>query len=162
MRTPRISDTVELLYLALMHRWETTAPPDRHEAFLDGEPARNTQITRLAYVLDKIAVPREDDVYSTLARYTRRNDGNSYISKDKSWMEQPHPLRGGWFFEGCTSLVQKQEIIQRLTKLGLSPAFVACVDDFVAGKSIKAYFPTEAEEAEIIARIKAKEAADEA
>jgi hypothetical protein len=36
------------------------------------------------------------------------------------------------------------------------------VDDFVAGKSIKDYFPTEAEEAVIIARIKAKEAADEA
>ncbi len=37
-----IKNTVEYLYLGLMLRWEDAAPPDRHEAFLDGEPARNT------------------------------------------------------------------------------------------------------------------------
>ena len=39
----------------------------------------------------------------------------------------------------------------------LSPAFVSSVEDFVAGKSIKDYFPTEEEEKEILAHIREKE-----
>jgi hypothetical protein len=158
----RLCDPVEILYVALMYRWEKNAPPDRHAGFLDGEPARNTQIARLVDVLNKIAAGNDERTFSTLAQHSRRNDGRSYISKDKSWMEQPCPLSAGWFFEGCTSLIQKQEIIRQFTKLGLSPAFAACVDDFVAGRTIVDYFPTEAEDREILAKIQASEAADEA
>jgi hypothetical protein len=76
-------------------------------------------------------------------------------------MNQPFELTGGWFFEGCTSLPQKQDIVQALTKVGLSPAFVSSVEDFVAGKSIKDYFPTEEEEKEILANIREKELLEE-
>jgi hypothetical protein len=78
-----LKDPVEILYLSLMHRWWKTAPPDSHERHLDGEIARNTQITRFAYLLQKVAAGKnEDHIYQTLARYTRRNDGESYISQD--------------------------------------------------------------------------------
>ena len=158
----RVTEPVEILYLSLMHRWQRTAPPDRHEGLLDGEPARNTQTARLIYVLQKIAAGNAERVYSTLARYSRRNDGQSYVSKDPSWMEQPFPLGDGWFFEGCTSLVQKHSVVHQLSKLGLSGAFGQAVEDFVAHKPIEQYFPTEAEEEQILAKIHARERADEA
>lgn len=158
----RVADPVEILYLSLMHRWDRTAPPDRHEGLLDGEPARNTQTARLVYVLQKIAAGNVERVYSTLARYTRRNDGESYISKNPSWMEQPFPLGDGWFFEGCTSLVQKHSVVHNFSKLGLSGAFGQAVEDFVAHKPIEQYFPTEAEEERILAKIHASARAHEA
>ena len=153
----RVNDPVEVLYLSLMSRWQKTAPLDRHAGFLDGEPAQNTQITRLIYVLQKIAAGNVERVYSMLARYSRRSDGESYISKNSSWMERPSPLGDGWFFEGCTSLVQKQDIVGNLSKLGLSGAFVQAVDDFIANKPIEQYFPTEAEEQLMLAKIQAQE-----
>lgn len=146
-----IKNTVEYLYLALMLRWEKSAPPDRHEGLLDSEPARNTQITRMAYILRKVAAGQEERTYQVLSRHSRRNDGSSYVSKESSWMTQPYPLSAGWFFEGCTSLVQKQDILQHLTKIGLSPHLVNCIDQFVAGKSIENCIPTD-EEAEKILR----------
>ena len=155
-------NTVEILYLSLMHRWERTAPPDQHKGLLDGEPARNTQAARLVYVLQKIAAGNVERTYSTLARYTRRNDGESYISKNPSWMEQPLPLGDGWFFEACTSLVQKHAIVHNFSKLGLSGALGQAVEDFVAHKSIEQYFPTEAEEEQILAKIHAQEQSREA
>lgn len=132
-----IKNTVEYLYLTLMARWENSAPPDRHQGYLDGEPERNTQITRLAYIIRKIAAGQSDKVYSALSVGSRRQDGNSYISKNRDWMEQPYPLSDGWYFEGCTSLIQKQEIIQSLSRVGCSGTLIAAIDDFVAGKSIK-------------------------
>jgi hypothetical protein len=157
-----IKDPVELLYLSLMLRWERTAPPDREQGTLDGEPARNTQISRMAYVLQKIAAGTKERAYQTLARYTRRNDGESYISKDSSWMKEPYLLGEGWFFEGCTSLVQKQSSLQHLTKLGLSGVFVACADDFVAGNSVEKYLPIDEEQEEILRKIREKEQVNDA
>ncbi len=89
-----------------------------------------------------------------LADFTRRNDSESYISKDPSWMREPQRLSVQWFFEGCTSLVQKQSFLEHLTKLGLSSTFVACADAFVAGEAVRKYFPTEAEENAILKRIR--------
>ena len=147
-----IKNTVEYLYLALMLRWEKSAPRDGHKSILDDEPARNTQITRMAYILKKIAAGQEDRTYQLLSQHSRRKDGNSYISKNSSWMENPYPLTDGWFFEGGTSLIQKQEILQHLTKLNLSPTLVDCIDQFVAGKSIDERMPSEIEAEEILRR----------
>jgi hypothetical protein len=158
----QIKDAVEILYLHLMYRWEASSPSDGKQGLLDGMPERNTQMSRLAYVLGKIAAGRhEERIYNALARNTRREDGKSYVSKDPSWMIEPFKLTSGWFFEGCTNLKQKQDIIHVLTKVGISPALVAAIDDFVAGESIKKYFPTEEEENDILARIKEKEFLDE-
>jgi hypothetical protein len=153
----RLRDPVEILYLALMYRWETSAPPDGHQGHLDGEPERNTQISRMAYLLRKIAAGTKERAYAMLADFTRRNDGESYISRNPSWMKQPYRLSEHWFFEGCTSLVQKQSFLEHLTKLGLSADFVACADAFVAGESVKKFFPTEEEEDEILRKIQERE-----
>ncbi len=147
-----IKNTVEYLYLALMLGWEKSAPPDKHEGLLDGETARNTQITRMAYILRKVAAGQEDRTYQLLSRHSRRNDGKSYISQDASWMKEPYPLSSGWHFEGCTSLIQKQDILQHLTMLDLSPTLVSCIDEFVAGKSIEHLLPSEDEADEILRR----------
>ena len=67
-------------------------------------------------------------------------------------MGQPYPLSNGWHFEGCTNLDQKQAILQHLTELGLSSTLVACIDEFVAGKSIEYRIPSEDEAEEILRR----------
>lgn len=164
MLIPHLRDPVEILYLALMLRWERTAPPDGSQVFpdgshalLDGTPERNTQMSRFAYVLKKVAVGNETRVYAHLARHTRRNDGQSYISTDPSWMQAPRPLSGGWYFEGCTSLPQKQAFLSELTGLGQSPTFAACAADFVAGNSVRGYVPTDAEQDDILRQLDAVE-----
>lgn len=156
-----IKNTVEYLYLALMLRWEDTAPPDRHKSLLDGEPARNTQITRFAYIIRKIAAGQEERVYQKFARHSRRNDGYSYVSQDSSWMEEPYPLSHGWHFEGCTNLGQKQGILQSLTHLGISQTLMTAIDDFVAGKSIRSYLPSDEEAEKILQRSIEAEARDQ-
>jgi hypothetical protein len=145
-----IRNSVEYLYLCLMLKWERNAPPDGHQGFLDDKPARNTQITRMAYILIRIASGQEDHTYQLLSRHSRRNDGESHISKNPSWMTQPYPLSKDWYFEGCTSLNQKQEILRHLTELGLSPTLVDCVDEFVAGRSIEDRIPSGDEAEEIL------------
>jgi len=137
-------DGVYRLYMALMLRWGKSAPPDKHEGLLDGKLARNTQITRMAYILRKIATIEKSEgrcIYQFISKQTVRRDGNSYISKETSWMEDPHPLSDGWFFEGCTSLEQKQGILRHLARWGLPRALVNCIEDFIAGKSIENYMP---------------------
>jgi hypothetical protein len=47
----RIKDPVEVLYLTGMLQWERTAPLDGRHGFLGDQPAQNTQISRMAYVL---------------------------------------------------------------------------------------------------------------
>jgi len=143
-----------------MYRWEKTAPSDGKQGYLDDEPERNTQMSRMVYLLKKIAVGTEAKIYNTLSTFSSRKDGESYISKNRSWMEQPRELSAGWYFEGCTSIVQKQNILQALTKLGLSGTFVNCADDFVAGESIQKYFPTDDECEIILARSKELEEPD--
>lgn len=150
---------VEGLYLALMLRWERNAPPDGQWGWLDDKFACNSQKARMADLLKKIGAGDERRVFPVLARYSTRRDGRSYISRDPSWMEDPTHLLDGWYLEGCTSLKQKQDILQQLTKVGLSPAFVACADDFVAGVSVRSYIPSEEEQREIIRDYEAKHGA---
>jgi hypothetical protein len=145
-----VRDPVECLYLSLMHRWQEAAPPDHHMGLLDGEPAENCQITRLAYVLMKVAVGQVHQTFSTLEQLTVRRDGRSHISRNRDRMESPYSLWDGWFLEGCVSLDQKRVIIRQLRQLGLTPTFVQAVEDFVAGKHIDRYFPTREEQEEII------------
>jgi hypothetical protein len=104
----------------------------------------------MAYVLELVPDGNAEDAFQTLATHTRRNDGHSYISKDASWMSNPYHLMHGWYLEGRTSLEQKKDILQKLTRLGLSQRFVNCADDFVEGRSIKKYLPTEEDAAEIM------------
>ena len=157
MRKSIITHPVEYLYLALMLRWQKNAPADRHEGLLDGKPERNTQISRMAYVLQKVAAGNEDRTYQILATNSGRRDGKSYISKDSSWMIEPYPLSNGWYLEGCMNLGHKQMLLQYLTKLGLSSVFVSCADDFVAYKSIDKYLPTKDEAEEILREIEVEE-----
>ena len=140
-----------------MLRWEENSPPDGRQGLLDGEPERNTQISRMVFILQKVGLGSVEKAFGVLSLDSRRNDGESYISKNKSWMEEPRELLDGWYFEGCTSLIQKQEILQGLREAGLSAAFVACADDFVAGKSVRGYLPSEEEQNEIVARFKQQE-----
>ena len=49
----RLIDPVEILYLVLMSLWEKSAPPNGKQGLLDGEPERNTQISRMVYLLRK-------------------------------------------------------------------------------------------------------------
>ncbi|MFM9913374.1 MAG: hypothetical protein ACKVN9_07570 [Methylophilaceae bacterium] len=150
-----IQNLYEILCLCLMLQWERSAPPDRHKGELDGKPEINSQISRMAYLLKKVAaiqqiVGKEKNLYQVLATHSRRNDGESYISKKSFWMKSPTLLSDGWYFEGGTSLIQKQDILQILTKLGLSATFARCVDDFVAGESVEGYLPNSEEQEEII------------
>ena len=161
----RVVEPVEVLYLSLMQRWATTAPPDRYQGSLDGQPARNTQTERLKYVLEKIAAGSDattQRVYSTLARYTRRQDAESYISRNGSWMQQPEQLSGGWYYEGCTSLEQKLNVVAALVHVGLSRPFVQAVAEFVAHKPFDRFFPQPEDEEEITRRIRAWESRNDA
>ena len=56
---------------------------------------------------------------------------------------EPHHLRNGWYLEGCMSLKDKKAVLQYLPQLGLSPRFVPCAQDFVSGKRVDKYWPTE-------------------
>lgn len=147
-----VLDPVECLYLSLMQRWQTTAPPDHHTGLLDGEPAENSQVARLAYVLKKIAAGQVDETFARLERLTVKRDGSSHISRDKRRMRAPHPLYGDWWLEGCMSLATKLDIIRQLRQLGLSPAFVRSVESFVANEPIDRYFPSLQEQKEIVRR----------
>lgn len=138
-----IKSTVELLYLALMIRWERTASPDGHKGNLDGKEVINSQTARLAYILIKIAAGNEERDYQKLAQHTRRRDGHSRVSKNDASMISPYTLTNGWYLEGCANLSkEKLECIHALTYLGLSARFVDAVEDFVSGKSIISYYPT--------------------
>jgi len=157
----RVVEPVEILYLSLMQRWERSAPLDRHQGLLNGEVTRNTQTERLKYVLEKVALGNPsttERVFATISRYTRRQDGEAYISKSSAWMQQPEQLSGGWYFEGCTSLEQKLNVVSALSHAGLSGPFVEAVAEFVSNRPINRFLPTEEDEAEINKRIQAWEA----
>jgi hypothetical protein len=83
-----------------MLRWERTAPPDNHQSFLDGRSVRNTQISRFAYVISKIAIGEERKVFPILERHALRADGRSYISRDASWMKEPYQVVKDWALRG--------------------------------------------------------------
>ena len=85
--------------------------------------------------------------------HTRRavGDGDSYISKGSSWMKEPVEIGDGWFFEGCTSLPQKRDVLGTLSKIGYSTPFVECCEEFVAGKSVRTFLPTKEEAQRMLA-----------
>jgi hypothetical protein len=148
MQTMGVKSPEEVLYVALMLRWENVGVPDRASCTLDGEPAINSQIERMAYVLGKLGASTDGGRFQTLAVHTRRDDGGSYISRDSSRMGNPKEIGDGWFFEGNTSLPQKREILHALSYAGYSTPFVECCKEFVAGeKSVRRFLPTK-EEAE--------------
>ena len=144
-RTMGVKTSEECLYLALMLRWENVGVPDQASCTLDGKPAINSQIERTAYILRKIGAGVDGGRFQTLAVHTRRQDGRSYISTDSRWMIDPVDIDDGWFFEGCTSLLQKREILGALSKIGYSTPFVECCEEFVAGKSVRRFLPTKEE-----------------
>lgn len=152
---------VELLYLALMLRWEKSAPRDGHQGLLDGRLERNTQKSRLVYVLGKIAAGN-DRFLPALSQRTRRNDGNSYVANDSAWMTDPCSLADGWYVEGCMSLPQKQDVVSAVVRLGHSPLFGACVNDFIAGKSVRRYMPSIEQQEELVRELIAAEAISQA
>jgi hypothetical protein len=137
----------EVLWLMLMLRWENARVPDLASCTLDGKPIFNSQIQRMTYILRKIGAGIDEGRFRTLSVHTRRQDGRSYISKDSSWMEDAVDIGDGWFFEGCTSLPQKRNILGALSKVGYSVPFVECCEEFVAGKSVRRFLPNQ-EEAE--------------
>jgi hypothetical protein len=140
-----VKTSEECLYLALMLRWENVGVADSASCTAGGKTAINSQIERLAYILRKIGPGADEGRFQTLSLNTRRQDGRSYISKDSSWMENPENIGDGWFFEGCTNLPQKREILRALRKVGYSTPFVECCQEFVAGKSVRKFIPTEKE-----------------
>jgi len=142
MKQLRVQNQWEFCLFAILLRWEQNAPPDRHWGEFDGRPACNSQQQRLAHLLQTVAVGGVDVVYRTLARYTRRRDGNSNVSTDPSWMSEPMPLWDGWYVEGCLNIGQKLDLLDNLSKIGYSPEFVECARDFVEGRSVEGYLPT--------------------
>lgn len=150
----RLKDPVEVFLLSLMHQWMDSAPEDGRKGLYHGEPKVNSQMMRAAYILKIVGVAEEDKVFSKLAVHCRRNDGHSYISKNAEWMEKPLELGGGWYFEGGTSLVQKQGILNSLTKIGYSSTFIAATDTFVAGQPVINFFPTDEEAKLLLGQIK--------
>ena len=155
MSNMHLSDSVEILYLALMLRWEKSAPANNHIGYLDGVPTRNSQKARLAVVLRKIAAgsPR---FLPALSLRTRRQDGESYVSTNPSWMAEPCELLDGWFLEGCMRLEQKAAVTSAVVRLGHSALFGACMDDFVEGSSVRKFMPTIEEQEALVRRLDAK------
>ncbi len=157
MTSNHVKTAVEFFYLLLMLRWENTARADKHLGYLDGKKTPNSQTARLAFILNKIGSGDEGRTFQAVARFSRRNDGESYISKNSAWMEKPYPLLKGWFLEGGQSLPQKQKITDSFSNLGLSGSFVSCCDDFVAGKSVGRFMPTEDEMRQMIEEAEVRE-----
>ncbi|WP_139195494.1 hypothetical protein [Halomonas daqiaonensis] len=153
----KIKNPVEAFLISLMQNWVNNAPEDGRKGVYEGDKKVNSQMARAAYILKIIGVAEEDKIFNKLAIHCRRNDGNSYISKTSNWMEKPLDLGGGWFFEGGTSLSQKQNILRHLNKIGYSSVFVSCVEEFVAGRSVVDFFPTEKEADEILRKIQNSE-----
>jgi hypothetical protein len=129
-----LENAAPILYLTAMLQWERTAPPDGHHGVLSDRPAHNTQISRMAYVLELVPDGNAEDAFQPLATHTRRNDGHSYISKDASWMSNPYHLMHGWYLEGRTSLEQKKDILQKLTRLGLSHTLAGSFEGPLEGR----------------------------
>jgi hypothetical protein len=132
----------EYFYLDLLSEWERAAPADRHHGTAgNGEARQNTQTVRMAYLL-RIIDNADGETFRKLEARTGRQDGRSYVSKDRSWMREPYELSRGWYLEGCMSLQDKQRILQDLPVIGAaSLSFVSCSQDFVAGKSLEKYRP---------------------
>lgn len=150
----RLNKVDEIFLAGLMLRWQITAPDDRKEGLLDGHPIQNSQSSRMQYALQKLCVGIEDKCYNALSRYSRRTDGNSFISRDSFWMLAPHLLTSEWYLECKMSLEQKLIILSNLNKIGFSTALTNCVCDFVAGKEIDKYFPTGDESNDILEKCK--------
>ncbi|KAF3984375.1 MAG: hypothetical protein HFP81_02355 [Methylococcales symbiont of Hymedesmia sp. n. MRB-2018] len=145
-----ITNNNEISRLALLLKWQNDSPEDRHQIQGVVSNKRNTQTTRLGYVLNLMVLNNDnfDSIFQQLARYTlRQKDRNAYLSKDSSWMREPYCVKGDWFFEGCTSLKQKKGCIQYITKIQFpagfrfSTQFADCAADFIANENLEKYKP---------------------
>jgi hypothetical protein len=63
-----VKTSEELLWLALMLRWENAGVPDGDSCTLDGKPAINSQIERMAYILKKLGAGADEGRFRTLGR----------------------------------------------------------------------------------------------
>ncbi len=149
-----LTDPVELLFFSLFLRWEKNAPLDGKQGLLDGEPHRNTQISRMAFVLNKIGVGLEDKYFLRLTTGSSwSKPGGKFLDKNHEYMENPYALNKGWWLEGCASLEKKVEMMQDIRKLGMSFTFIKCICDFISGNSILSYLPSDEKRDEIIKNI---------
>jgi hypothetical protein len=134
-----------------MLRWENAGVPNGSSFMLDGKQAENSQIERMAYALRKVGTGTDGALFQKLAVHTRRQDGRSYICDDASWMNEPKAIGDGWFFEGCTSLKQKRDILGKLSSIGYSIPFADCCEEFVAGNSVRRFLPNKKEAERMLA-----------
>lgn len=150
-----ITNKKELTCLALFIKWQNEAPKDKHKIQSFLEDKRNSQSTRLSFILNLIALSNKEDDFNTIfqqfAKYTlRTKDKNSYISKDL-WMKDHYHIRGAWYFDACSNVNQKQNWVQYITKIRFSNSFKFstqfsdCAADFIANKNLKKYEPTTGE-----------------
>jgi hypothetical protein len=83
----------EYFYFHCLRNWERTAPSYGRVGTLDGRPVENTQTARMARLLT-ITLAGKADIDGTFQKLSKRTqrkkDGNSYVSKDKSWMKEPY------------------------------------------------------------------------
>jgi hypothetical protein len=70
-----VKTSEEVLWLLLMLRWENVGVPDGASCMLDGRPAINSQIARMAYILRKLGAGADEGRFQTVAVHTRRQDG---------------------------------------------------------------------------------------
>lgn len=146
--------TVECLYLTRMMNWQRKAPADGHQGILDGSEVRNTQYRRLAFVLRLLGAGNEVEVFSTLEQYSRRQDGESYITRRPADSTDWTLICGDWYLRKTMSMSQRETtIIDHLVRVGLSGRMVTAITRFVKGKPIDGCMPTEQEQCAILASL---------
>jgi hypothetical protein len=129
-------DEIDIVRVLL--RWETGMPaPGKYI-----DTFENSQMIRLRLVLVEIGKKRGGaKFYEPLASMATGERGKRYIANRYEDMGTPWPLTEGWYLEGTMSLEQKRGLLHHLLKFRWSVRFVACAEDFVAGKSVLAYQP---------------------
>ena len=65
-------------------------------------------------------------------------------------MKEPYPLLDGWYLKGCQNIGQKINVTGALRHLGLSPQFIACVDEFVSCRTVRGFMPNREEAEEML------------
>ena len=134
------------------------APLEGKQGLLDGKPERNTQISRMAFVLNKVCVLLEEKYFLKLSTGPSwSKPGGKFLDKNNTHMTNAHSLKKGWWLDGCASLDKKIETMYDLRKIGMSYTFINCTCDFISGKSIKSYLPSEKEQDGIIKKILCEE-----
>lgn len=128
-------DSIEMLLVFCMGKWESTAPPPGRKGIYRGVEMENSQQARLQHLLDLIGFIDADRTYSTLAVRTRRpRTGDSIITTNKP--EHALPLKGRWYLDSCLDLERKLDVVDALWHVGYSREFIEGARRFVAGTPI--------------------------